>query len=272
MKVISRKCAGQSLDIVAKLRVQFDEDQQRFAADGRGDDVLAAMGYVLGYPLFLEMIGHDWRAENERIAAYYALDAAHAGAIRVLMQEAERLGVDSAPLWEYGRVCRELLANEPWKYYIGPYDTWPECLGDTRLSLPEDYRVAIRDGEGALMRLVAKLAIENDDAAQGIGAALRNAGFVADEWNRLTDRQRDCLHVLAEAKAFDVDSRLRADDIARKAEGRAANVDGFKVPLSELVIRGLIKSKVGREGGYWLTVEGRNLVAKNSPTIDSACG
>ncbi len=271
-KIISRKCEGQELANVAKLRAQFDADQRRFASGDRTGDVLsAAAGYVLGYPLFLEIIGHEWRAESERTAAYYALNAAHAGAVEALMQEAERLGIDSAPLWEYGRVCRELLADEPWKHYVGPYDVWPDCLGHTRMSLPDDYRNAIRAGEGALHRLNAKLAIESDDAAQTVGAMLRGADAAVGDWNKLTDRQRDCLRALAEAKAFNADSRLRADDVAAKAEGRGANVNGFKQPLSDLVFRGLVESKTGREGGYWLTVEGQNLVAKNNPTTDSAC-
>lgn len=178
-KIISRKCEGQELANVAKLRAQFDADQRRFASDDRAGDVLpAAAGYVLGYPLFLEMIGHEWRAESERTAAYYALDAAHAGAVRALMQEAERLGIDSAPLWEYGRVCRELLANEPWKHYVGPYDTWPECLGDTRLTLPDDYRAAIRDGEGALMRLNVKLGIEADATRTAVEDTIVHSGAV----------------------------------------------------------------------------------------------
>lgn len=92
-----------------------------------------------------------------------------------------------------------------------------------------------------------------------------------DDWNKLTDRQRDCLRVLAEARAFDVDSRLRADDIVVKAEGRGANVNGFKLPLSELVLRGLVTSKTGREGGYWLTAEGRSLAEKTRSTTDSVC-
>lgn len=80
-KIISRKCEGQELANVAKLRAPFDTDQWRFASGDRAGDVLpAAAGYVLGYPLFLEMIGHEWWAESERTAAYYALDAAPATA------------------------------------------------------------------------------------------------------------------------------------------------------------------------------------------------
>lgn len=271
-EIIGRKCEGQELATVVKLRAQFEADQRRFASGDRAGDVLpAAVGYVLGYPLFLEMIGHEWRAESERTAAYYALNAAHMAAVQALMREAERFDIDSTPLWEYGRVCRELLADKPWKYYVGPYDTWPECLGGMRLSLADDYRVAIRDGEGALMRLNVRLAIESDDVARTVGAKFRSADVVVGDWNRLTDRQRDILRVLWEAKALNADSRMRADDIATKAEGRGANVNGFKQPLSDLVLRGLVASKMGREGGYWLTIDGRNVMTRNDPTADSAC-
>lgn len=120
----------------------------------------------------------------------------------------------------------------------------------------------------ALLSLLRRVR-EQEDTADG--ATLQKPDAGADEWNKLTDRQRDCLCVLWQGKALNADSRLRADDIAMKAEGHCANVNGFKAPLSDLVLRGLVESKTGREGGYWLTIKGQNLAAKNIPTIGGAC-
>lgn len=80
------------------------------------------------------------------------------------------------------------------------------------------------------------------------------------DWNALTDRQRDCMRALLKLGAFNADSRWRCQDIAVKAEGRDANVNGFKEPLSDLVLRGLAQSRTGREGGYWLTACGHKLL------------
>ena len=63
-----------------------------------------------------------------------------------------------------------------------------------------------------------------------------------------------------ELEAFDADRKCTADVIATKAEGPSANVNGFKTHLSDLVDRRLLESKVGREGGYWLTSAGRALI------------
>ncbi|HUU85258.1 MAG TPA: hypothetical protein VM243_17295 [Phycisphaerae bacterium] len=81
-----------------------------------------------------------------------------------------------------------------------------------------------------------------------------------DDWNALTERQRICLQALDELGAFDASSRQRAGDVAQKAEGHSANVNGFKQPLADLAKRGLIESKTGREGGYWLSPNGRAVI------------
>ena len=89
---------------------------------------------------------------------------------------------------------------------------------------------------------------------------LRRSSAKLGDWNALTDRQRNCMRALLELRAFDADSRQRGQDIAVKAEGRDANVNGFKEPLSDLRGRGLVQSKTGSAGGYWLTCRGRELL------------
>jgi hypothetical protein len=93
-----------------------------------------------------------------------------------------------------------------------------------------------------------------------------------DTWNGLTDRQRVCLIALRELGAFDADRRQRAVDIATQAEGPAVDPAGFKEPLSELVTQGLIGSKRGAAGGYWLSAEGRALLGAMRPKQERRAG
>ena len=85
------------------------------------------------------------------------------------------------------------------------------------------------------------------------------------DWDDLTDRQRNCMRALSELSAFDADSRQSASDIAVKAEGPDAKVDGFKEPLAALVRQGWARSKIGSSGGYWLTSGGKTLLAIGDP-------
>ena len=94
-----------------------------------------------------------------------------------------------------------------------------------------------------------------------VDSDLKSQRGQTSDWDALTDRQRNCMRALRELRAFDADSRKSARDIAKKAEGRDANVNGFKQPLSDLVARRLLQSKTGREGGYWLADTGRELLA-----------
>jgi len=85
----------------------------------------------------------------------------------------------------------------------------------------------------------------------------------AESWNTLSLRQRECMQVLHERQAFGVDERMTCEVIAHEAGSRDANVNGFKSHLAGLVECGLVKSKKGREGGYWLTERGRSLAEKH---------
>lgn len=90
--------------------------------------------------------------------------------------------------------------------------------------------------------------------------------------NKLTDRQRGILLALLESRAFGRDSRLRTEDVAKAAEGRAANPSGFKRPVADLSLLRIIDSLDGREGGIWLTQLGRDLAAHLRPGQDGQSG
>jgi hypothetical protein len=141
-----------------KLRADSEADAQRFESSDRPDDDLlgVAFGYMRGYPTLRQMIGPD--DSQERYCAHHALVAAHVSATHLLMREAERVNIDSGPLWEFSRLCREMVAN---CHQNGLHaNTWPECLGPLRDQLPARAAEAIRSGEAALMRLDARLGVE----------------------------------------------------------------------------------------------------------------
>lgn len=78
---------------VSALRM-FKADADRLG--GESPDVVAALGYWIGYPLFLEWIGYDrdWSARQETVSAYHALNHVHTLATRFLMKEAAKRGLD----------------------------------------------------------------------------------------------------------------------------------------------------------------------------------
>ncbi len=78
--------------------------------------------------------------------------------------------------------------------------------------------------------------------------------------NELTDRQRTILQALRKLHAFDRENRKTTAEVARTAEGRYANPENFKKPVSGLSRRGLVETKRGGAGGVWLSIEGRRLV------------
>jgi hypothetical protein len=162
-KIISRKCLGmEDLDRLDRMRRElFEADVARWQKGSRTkDDLIAAFGYWIGYPMFLEAVGHDWHTDTKRTAAYHALNFAHTMATRVLMEEAEKHGLDPHPLYECARVVQEIYADAPEKYYAGPYDTWPECMGTARYSLPAGQQDALRAGEAVFIRLAVKAGVD----------------------------------------------------------------------------------------------------------------
>jgi hypothetical protein len=157
-------------------RELFEADAARLHDSiGKGEDVVTdAFVYWIGYPLYLDLIGHDWRGNSTRKAAYHALNYAHAQATEVMMREAIKHGLDPHPLYECARVVREVYANSPEKYYCPdscntwPEYKWPECMGEARYSLPPGQQEALRDGEAVLVRLAFKCDVHESEDINGI--------------------------------------------------------------------------------------------------------
>jgi hypothetical protein len=55
-------------------------------------------------------------------------------------------------------VVQEIYADAPEKYYLSP-DTWPECMGTARYSLPQGQQDALRAGEAVFVRLAVKAGV-----------------------------------------------------------------------------------------------------------------
>lgn len=81
----------------------------------------------------------------------------------------------------------------------------------------------------------------------------------------LPDGHLDCLQALREEKAFDLGSRIASDRIAMKALGASGDGAAIRDVLGEMVRNGLVASRVGRGGGYWLTTKGQALVNAERP-------
>jgi hypothetical protein len=160
-KIVSRKCSGiEDLARLDHMREVFEADAERWkAGKWTKADLKAVFGYWIGYPSLLEMVGHDWRADPTRSAAYRALNYVHYHATHVLTVEAAKRGLDPHPLRECARVIQEIYGREPWKYYAGQHDLWPECMGDARYTLPTGQQDALRAGEAVFFRLIAAMEI-----------------------------------------------------------------------------------------------------------------
>jgi len=152
---------GATLDAVARLRTQFDADAQAWKETTPNDeDLVKAVSYWVGYPLWLEQVGYWWAGDETRHSAYIALNRVHHRATEILMEAANRLGIDSAPLMESAQWCRQLLA-EP-EIYRATGETWPMCLETSRDSLPPGAWEAAQKGYATLVQLSVKLETKSE--------------------------------------------------------------------------------------------------------------
>lgn len=72
----------------------------------------------------------------------------------------------------------------------------------------------------------------------------------------LSERARDLLLTIQREGAFTSDARLKTVTLAIMAEGPKTDRQQFTRAVSELRNLGLVDTRVGRDGGVWLTVAG----------------
>ena len=279
---------GADLETVVELFEDLQEALDAFDAGGAAALTWAVRLYR-GFPLMLELVGFEQRErESDRELAGRFLLRAHSHAAEVLAAEAAKRGFDGGAVLRSMTLCRDLLSTDPLRFYRVPRLRWPDCLADARGELPESDRAALREADAAVGGIAAGVAVPDaaptgeqptaDALASLLQPAIRELADALTAsragqptggqptadlrlWNQLTDRQRDCLRVLAERKATDADSRLTAEQLARLVLGARGQPEALKEPLGDLVTRGLVESKSGRGGGYWLSERGRGLLA-----------
>jgi len=161
VKAPTRKCRGTTIEGVKRLEERFRDDVKRWSHRLKKNDLELISGYWLCYPLFLELVGHKWREDEARRAAYEALNIAHPEATRQLMELAKSFGIDSRALWESSSLCQQLFRYEPWKYYPPDcYSMRPDCLDESLVALSERERQVVRRGEATLVQLFARAKIQ----------------------------------------------------------------------------------------------------------------
>ena len=147
-----------------------NEAVRRFETETESAELRAlAVSYWLGYPMHYRSIVYLSRASGHEAdrQAISALDAAHANAMLALVRFGEARGIDCAAIVDAGRICRELLQwRRPvdlQRYYVDAPpmgSVWPDNLGPHRYELPQAMQQAVVAGEAALMRLAARVDIE----------------------------------------------------------------------------------------------------------------
>jgi hypothetical protein len=146
----------------------------------RGGLAAKAAGIWIGYPLLGEAIECVRSAtDEEKYSLRYELNCVHYAATRFLAVEAERVGLNPAPLVEGHRVCLQLfngvrMQSPPRSNSYGVawfhhpdciYDTWPDCLGPWRYDLPPAMQEMIRQGEEVFTQLITRPSVSRTDAS-----------------------------------------------------------------------------------------------------------
>jgi len=90
---------------------------------------------------------------------------------------------------------------------------------------------------------------------------IQESGKPGDDDPALCGIKQEILISLLELKAFDSNHRATTGGIVSKAN--PTSDDGtYKNPLAQMVKDGLIHSKKGRGGGFWLTTNGKSLAER----------
>lgn len=127
---------------------------------------------------------------------------------------------------------------------------------------------ALRDPETDLVYVLFGWS-KHAAAVDAEAAHKRDGDAERDEWNRLTDLQRDILKLLLQRGAFSADGRLMGDDIERETGATHADVNR---ECAALKLAELIESNRNRRGGRWLSRAGLALVqSRGRNATKSAC-
>ena len=176
-KEASEQCRSPTSDVVLSwIGQDIIDDLDRLDKGGdRYERINLALRVWRTFPVDVFDIGCRELTNPSGPAAqgvYKMLSMLHERATACLMVEADRFGLDPAPLAECARVKVELYAGEPWRYYGGRIAAWPDCIGEALDSLPASKQDAIREAEKVLSRLEIKWQVElQKEAQEGVSPA-----------------------------------------------------------------------------------------------------
>jgi hypothetical protein len=86
---------------------------------------------------------------------------------------------------------------------------------------------------------------------------------VARQLSTPSDRQRDILQMLYQRDAFDEDHRQTTAEITTAVEGLGrGSPENLKRPIADLARKQLVRTKAHRNGGVWLTKEGKKYIKR----------
>jgi DNA-directed RNA polymerase subunit RPC12/RpoP len=160
----------------------------------------------------------------------------------------EKEGVlTTAEMVECG-LCERLMAASDFHQAISDEDDF-DCTGCGHRIHPKTRPIVV-------FRLTSE-SVERTKADAKLQAENRYTA-VADQsdGDPLGERAQDVLVAMLRLKALDSDSRKSTEAIATEAFGKGYDANSLKNVMTELNNRGLIDSKVGRNGGCWLEKRG----------------
>ena len=129
--------------------------------------------------------------------------------------------------------------------------------GESLLRLTKGHFIALVD---ALPNRDGDRWLVTDESARLLDAYLDPSRSSAEE--PLCERSQLMLMAMLELEAVDSDRRKTTEEVVLKACGKTADANALKGVMAELKKIGLVESKRGSGGGYWLTDSGRSRASK----------
>jgi DNA-directed RNA polymerase subunit RPC12/RpoP len=153
----------------------------------------------------------------------------------------------TAEMVECGR-CERLMAASDFHQAISDEDDF-DCTGCGHRIHPKTRPIVV-------FRLTSE-SVERTKADAKLQAEKRNTAEAGhSDGDPLGERAQDVLVAMLRLKALDSDSRQSTEAIATEAFGKGYDANSLKNVMTELNNRGLIDSKMGRNGGCWLQKRG----------------
>lgn len=119
-------------------------------------------------------------------------------------------------------------------------------------------------GPFAVIAFRSNVAVESARKFEELAYKIADSTKLELVWENLNDRQRNSIQATYELGAVSVETRATTAQIAGRAEGPNVPPEGFKQPLASLVSEGVLRSKQGARGGFWLTPLGVSLATLNT--------